>query len=79
MLTCARRPAELPANPFSRARGASLKDLSAAASSEPAEGGILMLHDLQESQASRAALVSAWRDYGPQARTILHPSARALH
>ena len=50
---------ELPANPFSRAALAANK-------STPIEGGILMLHDLQESEASRAALVSAWRDYGSQ-------------
>ena len=54
-------------NPFSSvfARGVNFQ---AGIASEPAEGGILMLHDLQESQATRAALVSAWRDYGPQAR-----------
>ena len=34
-----------------------------------------MLHDLQESQASRAALVSAWRDYGPQVSTCVRTRA----
>ena len=49
----------LPVNPFSRAALNAPK-------SQPVEGGILMLHDLQETEASRAALVSAWRDYGSQ-------------
>ena len=66
------RPMDLPPNPFSR--GLSLEPSPSASASGPSEGGILMLHDLQESQASRAALVSAWRDYGPQARAR---SARA--
>lgn len=52
----------MPLNPFSRAFGRE----PCSATREPAEGGILMLHDIQESQASRAALVSAWRDYGPK-------------
>ena len=34
--------------------------------SEPVEGGILMLADIEESHASRVALHSAWRDYGQQ-------------
>eukprot|EP00327_Prymnesium_parvum_P051529 CAMPEP_0205902078 /NCGR_PEP_ID=MMETSP1083-20121108/28028_1 /ASSEMBLY_ACC=CAM_ASM_000430 /TAXON_ID=97485 /ORGANISM="Prymnesium parvum, Strain Texoma1" /LENGTH=413 /DNA_ID=CAMNT_0053267659 /DNA_START=1 /DNA_END=1240 /DNA_ORIENTATION=+ len=33
---------------------------------EPSEGGILMLSDIQEAQAARSALHSAWRDYGSQ-------------
>ena len=59
------RQHDLPLNPF---LGAFSRDsgVHAASATEPAEGGILMLHDLQESEASRAALVSAWRDYGPQ-------------
>ena len=36
----------------------------AGAPSSPAEGGIMMLSDLQEEQASRATLDSALRDYG---------------
>ena len=55
----ARSQPELPVNPFSRAS-------LAAAKNQPVEGGILMLHDLQESENSRAALASAWRDYGSQ-------------
>ena len=53
---------DLPANPFARAA----LPAKVGSASEPAEGGILMLHDLQESHASRAALASAWRDYGAQ-------------
>lgn len=36
----------------------------AGAPSSPAEGGIMMLSDLQEAQASRETLDSAFRDYG---------------
>lgn len=68
-----RSHADLPVNPFSRAALAANKTQSV-------EGGILMLHDLQESEASRAALVSAWRDYGSQVRAparLVRPRARA--
>ena len=37
---------------------------------EPAEGGILMLADIEESHASRVALVSAWRDYGSKVSLV---------
>ena len=42
---------------------------------EPVEGGILMLADIEESHASRAALVSAWRDYGQQLVAASIPAA----
>ena len=47
---------------------------------EPAEGGILMLADIEESHASRVALVTAWRDYGSQVGRPAHPrAANSVH
>ena len=57
-------PANPFSNPFSRAAVREAACSAAAVSAGPVEGGILMLNDIQESNASQAVLVSAWRDYG---------------